>query len=69
MLKAVKKITIKEKKMDWYKLKDVNIRINLKEMSYKICDIEWKHLVALFGMREAIELITRKLYAEGFYLE
>ena len=52
--------------ISWYKSLSLNQKMALKEVSVLICGMKWEDFNLLFGPRERLEILHRKLMLEGF---
>jgi hypothetical protein len=53
--------------MDWYKTLTIQQKINLKDLCELICGIKYTYLIKIFGMKETIQLIHKKMILEGYF--
>ena len=53
--------------LEWYKKLTMQQRFLLKEMSGKICGMNWEDFTILFSPRERIEILYQKLRLEDSF--
>ncbi len=51
--------------MNFYKTLSIHQRIWLKSNTELIVGIDWKHLTMIFGFKETLEILERKLKIDG----